>query len=168
MSSRIRTTAPMPPAANLTDGIASIRIDEEDHPVTEIRATGDVILDVYFENTNSSNKSIPNDSLRQLRSSKSPIPSTRIFYRVRLETLKKHSRYFQHLLGPNFSEGAAITDRFAQLAKTNQNPTGIGADELPRIKIVDEDATTKTFGREAVFRDMLRIIHGAVGWQLRK
>ncbi len=87
-----------------------IRIDDEEHPVTEIRATGD---------------------------------------------------------GPNFAEGAAITDKFGQLAKANQNPTKIGAEELPIIRIVDEDGATKTFGREAVFRDMLRIIHGAVNCKLQ-
>lgn len=142
--------------------LPSIRIDNEEHPVIEVRATGDILLDVRFENTNSCNKSIPADVLRLLRASKSPIPSARIFYRVRLETLKKQSRYFEHLLGPKFAEGAAITQTFGRLAKLGQNPTEVAADELPRITIVDEDVATKTLGRESMFRDMLRIIHGAV------
>lgn len=79
-----------------------------------------------------------------------------------METLKKQSRYFAHLFGPNFAEGTAITEAFGRLAKLGQNPTEVAAEKLPRIKIVDEDGATKTLGREAVFRDMLRIIHGAV------
>ena len=140
----------------------SIYIDNEEFPIIEVRATGDILLDVVFENTNSCNKSIPADAIRLLRASKSPIPSARVFYRVRLETLKKQSRYFSHLLGPNFAEGAAITETFGRLAKLGLNPTEVAADELPRIRIVDEDGATKTLGRETVFRDMLSIIHGAV------
>lgn len=140
----------------------TICIDSEDYPVVEIRATGDILLDVSFENTNSCNKSIPTDALRIIRAAKSPIPSPRIFYRVRLETLKKQSRYFANLLGPNFAEGANVTETFGRLAKLGLNPTEVAADELPRIRITDDDAATKTLGRESVFRDMLRIIHGAV------
>lgn len=141
-----------------------ILVDNETYPVVEIRSTGDVVLDVSFENSNACNKSIPADSLRKLRTSKAPIPSPRIFYRVRLDTLKKNSQYFKHLLGPTFAEGASVIEAFEGLARQDLNPTEIDAGLLPRIKIVDEDVATKTLGREVIFGDMLRIIHGAVRW----
>jgi hypothetical protein len=150
------------PASGPHEG-TSIKIDNDLYQVIEIRATGDVLLDVSFENTSSCTKSIPNDALQKLRISKFKTPPLpRIFYRVRLETLKKHSKYFAHLLGSDvFGEGRAIVDTFSKLAKSSLQPSEVDADLLPRIKIVDEDDATKTMGRENVFRDMLRIIHGA-------
>ena len=121
-----------------------------------------MILEVSFENSNACSKSIPLEDLRKLRRDKLPIPSPRIFYRVRLETLKKNSRYFEQLLGTTFAEGIAITDTWKDLAKSGLDPTKVEADRLPRIKIVEEDVATKTLGRETIFCDMLRIIHGAV------
>lgn len=158
----------MPPVATstkptvVTETTALIHIDDTVHKAIEIRATGDVILDVTFENTDVCTKSIPSDVIQKLRASRTPIPSTRVFYRVRLETLKKVSKYFTHLLGSDvFGEGRAITDAFTKLAESNLKPSKIEAERLPRIKIVDEDDATRTMGREHVFRDMLRIIHGA-------
>jgi hypothetical protein len=139
-----------------------VHVDGKAYIVEDIRSTGDVILDVSFENTNACNKSIPADEIRKIRASKAPIPSPRIFYRVRLETLKKSSRYFEHLLGPQFAEGAAVIEQHAKLARSNLNPSEIEAKMLPRIKIVDEDVATRTIGRERIFGDLLRIIHGAV------
>jgi hypothetical protein len=154
-------TIPTKPAV-VTETTAPLRIEDTVYKVIEIRATGDVILDVTFENTSACTKSIPSDVVQKLRTSKAPIPSTRDFYRVRLETLKKVSKYFTHLLGSDvFGEGRAIKDTFTKLAESNLNPSEIDAERLPRIKIVDEDDATGTMGREHVFRDMLRIIHGA-------
>lgn len=138
----------------VVDGIA--------YPLIDIRATGDILLDVKFENTNACNKSIPPETIRQLRTAKAPVLSARIFYRVRLETLKKQSHYFAHLLGPVFAEGRAVEEVHRSLVASGRNPTEVVAEELPRISIVDEDGATRTLGREVVFRDMLRVIHGAV------
>ncbi|KAF4636792.1 hypothetical protein G7Y89_g1300 [Cudoniella acicularis] len=151
----------MPPVQEIPEGVSSIIVDEKPISIVEIRSTGDVILDVTFENTYACNKSIPAEDIRKWRMSKSRPPSPRILYRVRLETLKKNSRYFQHLLGPSFAEGGSITEAFARLAEGKLNPAEVEADKLPRIKIVDEDTATKTAGRETMFGDMLRIIHGA-------
>jgi hypothetical protein len=139
-----------------------IHADGKAYPVEDIRSTGDVVLDVTFENTYACNKSIPADEIRKIRTSKASIPSPRVFYRVRLETLKKCSRYFEHLLGPQFAEGAAVIEQNTKLAELNLNPTEIAAEMLPRIKIIDEDVATRTVGREKIFGDLLRIIHGAV------
>jgi hypothetical protein len=157
----------MPPVTNTasteaTESVSTISVDGFLHKVVDIRATGDVILDVSFENTAACTKSIPTDLLQKLRNAKSVFPCPRVFYRVRLETLKKHSNYFTHLLGSDvFGEGRAIQEAFSDLAELNLKPSECEADRLPRITIVDEDDATRTLGREHVFRDMLRIIHGA-------
>ncbi|KAH8812020.1 hypothetical protein F5884DRAFT_299568 [Xylogone sp. PMI_703] len=146
----------------LAEGMATLHIGETTHELVEIRATGDIILEVTFENTSNCTKSIPGDLMQQLRISKTPITSTQVFYRVRLDTLKKHSKYFQHLLGSDsFGEGRLIAAKFAELAQANIKPSEAEPDQLPRIAIVDEDDATRTIGRETVFRDLLYIIHGA-------
>ena len=163
-----QTIVPMPPAITptkptvVTETTAPLQIDGHEYKVIEIKATGDVILDVTFENTNACTKSIPSDVIQKLRTSKTPFSCARVFYRVRLETLKKVSKYFTHLLGSDvFGEGKAIKDAFTNLAESNIKPSETEAGMLPRIKIVDEDDATRTMGREHVFRDMLRITHGA-------
>jgi hypothetical protein len=143
---------------------APISVGDEDaeYKIVEIRATGDVVLDVTFENSNACNKSIPTDAIQKIRASRAKIPSVKACYRVRLETLKKHSKYFTHLLSSDvFGEGRAIKDTLDSLAQSNLKPSEVEPIRLPRIKIVDEDDATRTIGREVVFRDILRIIHGA-------
>jgi hypothetical protein len=150
-----------PPATGLAMAMATIRVGEQEFPLLDIRSTGDVILDVSFKNTAECTKSIPKDTIRELRSKKLPFPSPRIFYRVRLDTLKKYSEYFRILLTPPFAEGVSIADSLSRLANSNQIPTEVEAEKLPRVEIVDEDTATKTIGRELIFRDLLEIIHGA-------
>lgn len=150
----------MPPPPEMALTAAMVKIEGEELPLVDIRSTGDILLDVWFKNTAQCTKSIPKDALRILRTKKLPLPSPRIIYRVRLETLKKHSEYFQMLLKPQFAEGIAVADAFAAFAVANEDPSELEAERLPIIKIVDEDVATKTFGRENVFRDMLRIVHG--------
>jgi hypothetical protein len=154
----LKTTA----VAAVVETTAPLRIGDTVHNVIEIKARGDVILDVTFSNTEACTKSIPSDLIQKLRTAKEPFPSTRLFYRVHLETLKKASKYFTHLLGSDvFGEGRAIKDAFAKMEEENVKPSEIEAERLPRINIEDEDDATKIMGREHVFRDMLRIIHGA-------
>ncbi|KAK6584960.1 hypothetical protein PZA11_003184 [Diplocarpon coronariae] len=150
-----------PKAAQVeTSPMASARIEGTEFPLVEIRTTGDILLDVYFKNTSACTKSIPKDALRSLRTKKLPMPSPRILYRVKLETIKKHSEYFQILFKPLFAEGLAVTKALSDLESSGLDPTKIEAEKLPRVQIVDEDSITKTFGREAIFRDMLRVVHG--------
>lgn len=148
------------PPPGMVSTPTTIKIDDEELLLVEIRSTGDILLDVAFKNTSQVTKSIPKDALRMLRAKKIPIPSPRIIYRVRLETLKKHSEYFQILLKPQFAEGLAVAEAFARFKEQNEEPAEVTAERLPRIKIVDEDMATKTFGRETVFRDLLRVVHG--------
>ncbi|KAK6610991.1 hydroxyproline-rich glycoprotein [Botrytis cinerea] len=138
-----------------------IQVDGAEHKIVDIGTGGDVVLEVLFENTKACTKSIPNETIQKLRMAKSPFPSARVFYRVRLDTLKKHSKYFERLLGSDtFGEGRAISARFAELSLSSKDPSELPAGELPRIQITDEDDATRTIGREIVFKDMLKIIHG--------
>lgn len=146
----------------LTKPATTIRDGEQEYPLLDIRSTGDLILDVLFKNTSECTKSLPKNTLRELRSKKLPLPSPRIFYRVRLETLKKHSEYFRSLLSPPFAEGLVVAETLSRLSKLDRNPAEVGAEELPRVKIVDEDTATKTLGRELIFRDLLQVLHGSV------
>jgi hypothetical protein len=156
-------TAPMPPSIAPAKAIAaSIKVDGQDYPLVEIRTTGDLLLEVCFRNTSQLYKSIPKDALRDLRAKKLPISSPKVFYRVRLETLQKNSGYFKVLLKSQFAEAVAVADKLKHLSESGLNPSEVEAQHLPCVKIVDEDTATKTLGRENIFRDMLRIIHGAV------
>ncbi|KAB8300115.1 hypothetical protein EYC80_000345 [Monilinia laxa] len=147
--------------ATSADAAGCIHVDGTEHKVVDIGGGGDVILEVLFENTKACTKSIPKETIEKLRISKTPFPSARVFYRVRLDILKKHSKYFQHLLGSDtFGEGRAISANSAELSLTGKDPSKLPAEELPRIQITDEDDATRTIGRETVFRDMLKIIHG--------
>ncbi|CCD51772.1 hypothetical protein BofuT4_P020780.1 [Botrytis cinerea T4] len=138
-----------------------IQVDGAEHKIVDIGTGGDVVLEVLFENTKACTKSIPNETIQKLRMAKSSFPSARVFYRVRLDTLKKHSKYFERLLGSDtFGEGRAISARFAELSLSSKDPSELPAGELPRIQITDEDDATRTIGREIVFKDMLKIIHG--------
>lgn len=142
----------------------TVRIGGESLPLVDIRSTGDLLLDVSFKNASDCTKSIPKDALRILRTQKIPIPSPRIVYRVKLETLTKHSEYLRILLKPQFSEGLAVAETLAKLAKSNQDPTIVEAEKLPVVRIEEEDLGTKTMGREIIFKDMMRVIHGAVSY----
>jgi hypothetical protein len=151
-----------PPATDIQSMMASIHIGQETYQLVDIRSTGDIILEVSFKNGSDVTKSIPKDALRNLRMRKAAIPSPKIIYRVRLDTLTKNSEYFKMLLKPQFAEGLSVAQAFSALAASRQDPTKMDADKLPRVKIVDEDIATKTLGRESVFADLLRIIHGSV------
>ncbi len=143
-------------------GVTNIHIEGEEFPLVEIRTTGDLLLDVRFDNGAECQRSIPKDVIREIQAKRLPKLSPRVVYRVRLETLQKHSEYFRILLTPKFAEGIAVADTHARLVAAGDDPTNVEAERLPRVTIVDEATATKTLGRELVFRDMLRIIHGSV------
>jgi hypothetical protein len=164
-SRRIRKTVPRhdekPPP--VTEILTTMQVDGEEHTLIEVRATGDVVLDVTFENHRSSSKLLVGQAgTTRLPSIQKNTKSTntRMLYRVRLDTLKKTSKYFDLLLGSDtFEEGKKIAATFASLQAKGVTPTTVEAHELPRIQITDDDETTRIAGREAVFGDLLRILH---------
>lgn len=133
-----------------------------------IAPKGDIILDVTFETSKSTLKAaraaIPKHRPAQ-RDPPAPQPLLKprihLAYRVDLSTLKKHSRYFTNLLtDTRFQEARAIESRFRDLSLRNEKPADVDSDQLPRVVIVDDDEATRSAGREDVFRDLLRILHG--------
>jgi hypothetical protein len=76
--------------------------------------------------------------------------------------LKKTSKYFELLLGSErFAEGSGIASTFATLKAKGISPSEAEPQDLPRIVITDDDDATRIAGREVVFGDLLRILHGA-------
>lgn len=147
------SNAPPVKSTILVDGVSQVLI--------EVRGSGDVILEVAFENTAACNKSIPADKIKELRVRKCDIPSPKMYYRVDLETLKKNSKYFSKLLGSDvFGEGVAIKDIFSRLRLEDVKPSTTAAEKLPRVPMVNDELGTRTLGREMVFLDLLRVLHG--------
>ena len=136
-------------------------------PIIDIATRGDIILDVTFETSS--------DTLRQSRKAllaasrkagtKPPPPSTykakvRVAYRVSLEALKKHSKYFSNLLtNPRFREAKIIGDAHERLATRKIKSGEASVMDLPWITITDDDTASKAAGRETVLEDMLNILH---------
>lgn len=138
----------------------TITIDGVAISVYEVDAKGDVLLDVTFHNK-SCNKSFPAAMLRELRTNSQPLESTRILYRVCIATLKKHSKYFAHLLASTtFGEGLAVSKHLDQIKEQGKYASELPASDLARIAIEDDDDATLTLGRESIFLDLLRIMHG--------
>lgn len=140
----------------------SLSIDGTSYKLVDIRATGDIILDVTFENSRYATISASAEEPKSRPRKYAKPTKTRMLYRVRLDTLKKTSKYFDHLLGSDkFKEGSMIAEKFANLKLRDVKPSEAEASELPRVEIVDDDEASQTTGREAVFEDLLHILHGA-------
>lgn len=141
---------------------ATLDIDGIPCKLVEIRTTGDCVLDVTFENSRYATVSASKEEPRSSRPRKYAKPTkSRACFRVRLETLKRSSKYFEHLLGSdNFKEAGIISAKFANLKLRDITPSESQASDLPRIEIVDDDEASQATGREAVFEDLLRILHG--------
>ncbi|POS84047.1 hypothetical protein EPUL_001983 [Erysiphe pulchra] len=163
-----------------------LKIDDEKIPLIEISKQGDVILDVTFQNSSDCTRSIvpkdhkpnSNKNVNRLRHIKSLAPSSqRICYRVELKLLENISKYFRLLFSTQFAEGTAVQNTIKALREEAAISQGNSEKELnqendyllkitdvvkklPRIKIIDEDLATKTVGRELIFDDILRVIHG--------
>lgn len=166
-SSRIRKTVrdqTEPSIASPEPVMATMIMGGEALNLVEIRATGDVLLDVAFENQKS-NARLPSPQPGNpkpsilLRNTKTA--NVRFLYRVKLDTLKRTSRYFDMLLAnETFSEGRKIAETFRGLESRGIVPAEAAASDLPRISITDDDETTRIAGRESAFGDLLRILHG--------
>lgn len=133
-----------------------------------IATKGDILLDITFETSKSTLKATRKATPKPRPGQRDPLPpqpilkpQIRLAYRVDLATLKKHSRYFTNLLGDTrFQEARIIASRFSELSIRNEKPGDVDPAQLPRVNIVDDDEATRSAGREKVFSDMLRILHG--------
>lgn len=136
--------------------------------VVPIAPNGDILLDVTFETSTATLRATRKAAPKPRPGQRDPPPPqppckprTRLAYRVHLSTLKQHSRYFTNLLGDTrFQEAAAVAARLEQLAAAGEQPGEADPAQLPRVTITDDDEATRCAGREAVFGDMLRMLHG--------
>ncbi|KAI0393543.1 hypothetical protein F5Y17DRAFT_304234 [Xylariaceae sp. FL0594] len=136
--------------------------------VIVISPQGDVVLDATFQNSKetirSANKAAraKHTSLRNPQPQQpAPKPRARLAFRVDLAVLKTQSKYFEKLLGDShFKETKDIADAFSALSLKNLKPKDAGVEDLPWVKIHDDDEAASYAYRENVFADLLRILHG--------
>lgn len=159
---------PMEEAADTQDGDPMDKdITQAAPSVVNIAPNGDVVLDVEFQNSRETLKSARKATASQVRpTSVSSVPQpelklrVKVAYRVRLATLKLHSKYFENLLSDTrFQEARSIETAFEKLSLKGVRAEDAEAQELPWVKIVDDDEATRSAGREAAFGDLLRILH---------
>lgn len=133
-------------------------------PVTNIAATGDLVLDVTFENSKVTLK-LARQADRKLTTQTAPAPGlkgrVRLGFRVELATLRRQSKYFEKLLSDTrFTEANAIAAALSALSSRGVEPAAAEAKDLAWIKIDDDDEATRYARREQVFADLLRVLHG--------
>lgn len=156
------------PSEPSQDGDPSSPTSSDLPKVITIASRGDVLLEVTFETSSSTLRATRKALPKPRPGRRDPLPPQPLLkprihlaYRVDLATLKKHSRYFTNLLGDTrFHEARAIESRLRDLSLRGDDPSGLDADQLPRVQITDDDEATRSAGREDVFRDMLRVLHG--------
>lgn len=136
-------------------------------PVIDIVPDGDVILDVAFTNSKETlrlaRKAAQPPSARKPATGASAVlkPQVRIAYRVRLGSLRQHSVFFDNLLADTrFVEGRAVIEALERLSLQGREARHAAPSDLPWVKIDDDDEATRSAGREVVFEDLLRILHG--------
>lgn len=132
--------------------------------IVDIAPDGDVVLDVTFQTSK--------ETLKAARKATKPRPGQKIIppvfkpkvrvgYRVQLSLLRRHSKYFDRLLGDvRFAEARAITAALEQLSLQNVKPQEAPAEVLPKVEINEDDKATQAAGQEGVFGDLLRLLHG--------
>lgn len=169
--------APAPPSVTI------ISIPDEEGggpPLSAINVVpdGDVVLDITFDlsketlraarKANAAIKPRPKPGTthqpKQPAPQQQPLKSnTRLLYRTHLAILKQHSNYFTSLLSdPRFAETKSITAAFEKLSLDKIKPSQADIKDLPRVKIAIDDEETQLAGQEAVFGDLLRMLHGQV------
>ncbi|KFY86042.1 hypothetical protein V500_07918 [Pseudogymnoascus sp. VKM F-4518 (FW-2643)] len=143
--------------------LQTLLIDHEEVNLIDIRATGDILLDITFTNSHSTRTILALNSALPPRLSpfsKPGLPSDRTLFRVRLDTLTKTSAYFSRLLtDARFQEATKITSTFAALAARDIVPAEAEPADLPRVAITDDDDATHVAGRAPILADLLRILH---------
>ncbi|KAL2759879.1 hypothetical protein ACRALDRAFT_2038641 [Sodiomyces alcalophilus JCM 7366] len=149
------------------DGDSSDSTANKSVPVISISPAGEVILDVTLENSPETIKAARRSHQRAIKRPGAPrvpepnlTPRVRIAFRVEVGVLRKHSKYFDNLLGnTQFAEAQLVEKALSRLKLENLKPQDEDASALPWIPITDDDEATRSVGREKVLADMLRILH---------
>lgn len=136
-------------------------------PVIDVVPDGDVILDVTFTNSKEAlrlaRRAAQSVSARKPTAGTAPVlkPQVRIAYRVRLGALRQHSVFFNKLLADTrFVEGRAVIKGLEKLSLHGIEAKDAEPSDLPWVKIAEDDEATHAAGREVIFEDLLRILHG--------
>lgn len=138
----------------------------ESRDFVDVAPDGDVVLEVTFDTSKETLKTAKRAVLPRLGQTKTepspPMLKARIRkrYRVQLNVLKQHSRYFNHLLSDaRFSEGRSIETAFQQLSLKGVTPAEADPNDLPMVKIHEDDEASKSVGQDTAFEDLMRILH---------
>lgn len=135
--------------------------------VVDVAAAGEVVLNVRFETSAEVIRAARKAYQAAVKKPGAPkvheprlSPMFQVAYRVDLAVLRKHSAYFDNLLGnTQFAEARLVQDFLADVKLSKTDLSNAKASSLPWISITDDDEATKSAGREMVFEDMLRILH---------
>ncbi|ROT42495.1 hypothetical protein SODALDRAFT_319160 [Sodiomyces alkalinus F11] len=149
------------------DGDSSDSTTKNAVPVITISPVGEVILDMTFENSPETIKAAKRSYQKAIKrpgATRVPEPNlnprVRVAFRVEIDVLRKHSKYFDNLLGnKQFAEARLIEDALSRLNLENLKAQDEDPSALPWIPITDDDEATRSVGREKVLGDMLRILH---------
>lgn len=150
------------------DGTSDSTTTADGRRVINVADGGDIVLDVTFDTSKETLRKHRNAVAAAARKAKpqdagrTPTVSarTQVAYRVSVEALKRHSKYFANLLSnPQFREAGLIAKTLAKLAAMKIVAGEAVPEDLPWVAIADDDEATKAAGRDAAFEDMLRIIH---------
>ncbi|KAF4126402.1 hypothetical protein GMORB2_0138 [Geosmithia morbida] len=163
-------------STNRQNGQGQQQQQQQDETVVIVDPRGDVILDVTFytsaETLRKSRKAALATSRKAGSTAASRGPASTsvadrfkaevtVRYRVGLASLCSNSKYFGNLLtNSQFREAKSVTEAHGAIAARGQRPGEAEASDLPRIAVSDDDDATASAGREVVFEDMLRIMHG--------
>ncbi|EEY19256.1 conserved hypothetical protein [Verticillium alfalfae VaMs.102] len=158
----------MDDAAPGQDGDTSDSSSKNTPAVVEISPRGEVVLDVSFE---TSKETIRTARKAHQAATRKPgalripepnfSPFFKVAFRVELAVLQRHSKYFENLLGnTQFAEARLVQESLANLTVEQRASEDTDLTTLPWITITDDDEATRSIGRDKVFGDMLRILHG--------
>ena len=146
--------------------LKTISIDDTELPLLDFGLKGNILLDVTFSNTGCRRSILNLDSGQAPRFSNSAntsktVPGERVIYRVRLDVIKKASKYFERLLTDvRFAEAKIINSGLSGLQFKGINPEDAQPSELPLISITEDADATLISNRSGVFSDLIRILHG--------
>jgi hypothetical protein len=132
--------------------------------VVTIAPDGDVVLEVLFEQSKETLRAAKRTSAIRNKTALHQAPDLkrqeRVACRVSSKTLIQQSSYFARLLDDvRFDEAQALREVHAKLKARGVEPGDAEPQDLPWISIEDDDEATHLTGREAVFIDILRILH---------
>jgi len=153
----------MDESSGAQDADSSSAHDDKTLNVVVVAPRGNVILDVHFKTSKETISAVKRATLPRFGQPAAPLSKreNRVAYRVDLDVLKRQSKYFNNLLADSrFRETREIETALAKLKLKDARPEDLTPRDLPWIRIDDDDEIDRSVGREAVFNELLLILHG--------